>query len=107
MAGIIVGRIRAGGRYRGFDWVEFGGTAVNTNDDYADSNRYLAAALAQCPEREQEIRTTNHRAKTRRFLKTRANWVAVEAIAQALLERETLDGPEAIAIIEQARREVG
>lgn len=102
--GIVGVRLHEGFRFQPSDWYEFGGYAstAGAHDDWEEVFHHLDEARTQgAPKTAVE---SDHRAKARRLLSTRKNRAAVEAIAQALVERETLDGPEAIAVIEQALR---
>jgi len=101
MAGMIAGSIRAGSRYRRYDWVEFGGTATSGKDDLEEMYRFLHDAGV--PIEEQGPLYLRLRAMTRRLLATPRNWAAVKAVANALLRHETLEGETAGAIIRPAR----
>lgn len=101
MAGVIAGSIHAGSRYRDYDWVEFGGRAAAGDDDFEEMKRFLEDA--GIPNEKQRQPYLRLRAITRRLLATPRNWAAVEAIVQALLNEKTLSGPEAIALVENAR----
>jgi len=101
MAGVIAGGIRAGSRYKAWDWDEFGGRATAGDDDLEEMKRFLEDA--GIPLEEQRQPYLNLRIRTRRLLATLRNWAAVNAVAEALLRHETLGGETFIAVITSAR----